>query len=361
MLIKFEPKYTITEKIAKNLMQIEALKEQIKFLPLTPYVLEHLRQTAKLQSVHYSTAIEGNILNLEQVKDVLEAGGKIGHDRDENEIKGYYSAVNQLEKWAKERIKITEEHIQLIHGFVMSNGNHKIKPTPYREGQNVIRNSLTNGIVYMPPEAKDVSGLMAGLVEWINQKENTPVPITAGVAHYQFATIHPYYDGNGRTARLLATLILHLASYDLKGLYSLEEYYAKDLEGYYEAIQSNTSHNYYLGRATADITQWVDYFIEGMKNSFEKVLSRMNEAKQKGDLDVSPVLRELDPKQRKILSLFKEYNIVTGSQIGNFFGFKPRTSALLCKQLVESQFLIIVDASRKSRRYKLSDRYAGLV
>jgi Fic family protein len=75
------------------------------------------------------------------------------------------------------------------------------------------------------------------------------VPIEAGIAHYQYATIHPYYDGNGRTARLLTTLILHLGTYDLKGLYALEEYYARNLKAYYEALTVGPSHNYYMGRA----------------------------------------------------------------------------------------------------------------
>ena len=90
----------------------------------------------------------------------------------------------------------------------------------------------------MPPEAKDVPRLMADMVAWIKDSnaQGLPCPIRAGIAHYQFATIHPYYDGNGRTARLLTTLILHLGGYDLKGLYSLEEYYARNLGAYYEAL-----------------------------------------------------------------------------------------------------------------------------
>ena len=79
----------------------------------------------------------------------------------------------------------------------------------------------------MPPEAKAVPGLMSELVKWINQQlyeGDLPVPVIAALAHYQFATIHPYYDGNGRTARLLANLILHKAGYGLKGIYSLDEY-----------------------------------------------------------------------------------------------------------------------------------------
>ena len=110
----------------------------------------------------------------------------------------------------------------------MAEGRRNAKPTPYRDGQNVIRDSRSRAIVYMPPEAKDVGGLMKELLEWnrLPLASTLPCPIRAGIAHYQFATIHPYYDGNGRTARLLTTLILHLGGYDLKGLYSIEEYYA---------------------------------------------------------------------------------------------------------------------------------------
>ena len=109
----------------------------------------------------------------------------------------------------------------------------------------------------MPPEAKTVPGLMADLVAWINRQLHEgelPVPLIAALAHYQFATIHPYYDGNGRTARLLANLILHQAGYGLKGIYSLDEYYARQLTGYYEALTVGPPDNYHLGRAEADVT-----------------------------------------------------------------------------------------------------------
>ena len=113
----------------------------------------------------------------------------------------------------------------------------------------------------VPPEAKTVPGLMADLMAWINQQlyeGDLPVPLIAALAHYQFATIHPYYDGNGRTARLLANLILHKAGYGLKGIYSLDEYYARNLAGYYEALTVGPSHNYHLGRAEADVTGFLE-------------------------------------------------------------------------------------------------------
>jgi Fic family protein len=237
----------------------------------------------------------------------------------------------------------------------MANGRTTTKKTNYRDGQNVIRDSQTRIIIYMPPEAKDVPDLMKGLVAWLHENRELPSPLMAGIAHYQFATIHPYYDGNGRTARLLTTLLLHLGGYDLKGLYSLEEYYARNLGAYYEAISIGSSHNYYHGRADADITPWLEYFIEGMAFSFENILKRMQEVQGSGDQESH--LRKLDPKQRRALELFQVYDTVTSHQIGELFGFKPRTSSELCKKWVEEGFLEIVDKSKKARKYRRASSF----
>ncbi|HCE59728.1 MAG TPA: cell filamentation protein Fic [Wolbachia sp.] len=362
MLIKFVPNYTITPNIASCLMKIEAIKERVLLLPLTPTVLTSLRESARLYTTHYSTMIEGNRLKPKQIEQVLKHGDNFSrYKRDENEVKGYYAALTQVEQWAARGTPITEKIVQTLHTLVMSNGRSKIKPTPYRDGQNVICDSITRKIVYMPPEAKDVPGLMKGMINWVNESKEIPCPIIAGIAHYQFATIHPYYDGNGRTARLLTTLILYLGEYDLKGIYSLEEYYAKNLGTYYEAISIGPSHNYYMGRVEADITKWLDYFLEGMVISFDNILKFMNEAKNQGLPDQMNLIRELDPKQRKVLELFQKFNVITANQVGELFGFKSRTSAQLCKRWVEFGFFEIVDHSNKGRKYKLSKQYEDLL
>ena len=111
---------------------------------------------------------------------------------------------------------------------------------------------------------------MKSMLAWLEQQRQSdelPAPLVAAIAHYQFATIHPYYDGNGRTARLFTNLILHQAGYGLKGIYSLEEYYAQNLQAYYDALTIGESHNYYWGRAEANITKWVVYFCEGIGRS----------------------------------------------------------------------------------------------
>ena len=127
----------------------------------------------------------------------------------------------------------------------------------------------------------------------------------AAIAHYQFATIHPYYDGNGRTARLLTTLILHLRGYDFFGRILCQE-----LTRLLSYDQHWPSHNYYLGRAESDITGWIEYFVKGMVFAFEKGVSQMVASHNKSEQDHSALIRTLDPKQRKALELFQEYEVV---------------------------------------------------
>jgi Fic family protein len=215
----------------------------------------------------------------------------------------------------------------------------------------------------MPPEAKDVPRLMADMIAWIKDSEvqGLPCPIRAGIAHYQFATIHPYYDGNGRTARLLTTLILHLGGYGLKGLYSLEEYYARNLGAYYEALSIGPSHNYYLGRAEADITEWVQYFCGGAADSFENVRKRASEAAGTGVEDSSPGLRKLDPRQRKALELFRHSDAITSRDIANLFTLSQRAARNLLAGWVEQGFLLVADPAKKSRKYRLANEIRGLL
>jgi Fic family protein len=354
----FRPNFTITANIARALMRIEAAKQSITDLPIIPAVLATLRETARLYSTHYSTMIEGNRLTQEQVVEVVEQHQHFpGRERDEQEVLGYYAALELLERLAADRTSLTERHIQTLHALVMAGGRTKVKPSPYREGQNVIRDGRTRRIIYLPPEAKDVPKLMKELVTWIKASDvaGLPCPIRAGIAHYQWATIHPYYDGNGRTARLLTTLILHRGGYDLKGLYSLEEYYARQLGAYYAALTVGPSHNYYLGRAKADITHWVEYFCVGMAESFENVKGRAQEAA--GTADLSPLLRKLDPRQRKAIELFHDQETITSRDVEALFGISQRMARHLLRQWSDAGFLQIADPAKKSRKYALAEKY----
>src|SRR5579863_9564538 len=116
MPIKFNPLYVITPKIAQCLMRIEAVKAHIVYFPLTPSVLHSLRETARLYTTHYSTMIEGNMLDIAQVEEVVKHKGHFpGKERDEGEVKGYYEALQFVEQCAARNQSISEIVIEQLH------------------------------------------------------------------------------------------------------------------------------------------------------------------------------------------------------------------------------------------------------
>jgi len=354
----FAPNFTLTPKILRALMAIEADRQIVASIPLAPPMLEALRRTARLLATHLSTQIEGNRLTRDQVRAVVEGEGNFpGRERDEAEVKNYFAALEFVEQLSRKKSNLTERTVQTIHGWVMLG---KGKPSPYRRGQNVIRDQRSGRTVYLPPEAKDVPGLMAELIRWVNanvRSREWPVPVIAGLAHYQFATIHPYFDGNGRTARILTNLLMHRGGYGLNGIYSLEEYYAANLEGYYAGLSVGPSHNYYFGRAKADVTPFLEYFLSGMSEAFGKVRGRAEEFRGHGDTWADSELRQLSPQQRYALGLFRKQVAVTSREIASFFSLTPRAATALCRKWVASGFLRIDNPSTKARSFRLAPRF----
>jgi len=355
----WQPIYTITPTIASALMEIEAARAVVEHIPLSLAAQAELRHRARIRSTHYSTRIEGNRLTLEEAEQVIE--GKPftfhGRERDVGEVQNYWNALLRVEEWAEKKKPFTEDLIKRLHALVEK--GKRALPSTYREGQNVIRDSASGTIVYMPPEAKDVPHLMASMVEWVknSEKDGLPIPLIAALVHYQFVTIHPYYDGNGRTARLLATFILHRGGYGLNGFFSLEEHHARDLASYYQSLVTHPHYNYYEGRAEANLTPWLEYFINTLVGVFN---SAREEALRRCDKHIPAMpeaLRRLDPRARAVLALFVNAENITTSDVTRTLGLSERMARNLLIQWVEDGWLEIADPSRRARNYILSAVY----
>ncbi len=339
-------------------MEIEAARAVVEHTPLSPISQAELRQRARMRSTHFSTRIEGNRLTLEEASQVIQGHHTFaGRERDVAEVRNYWDALVLVESWAAQGKALTEKRIQQLHALIEY--GRRTRPTPYRDGQNVIRDSASGGIVYMPPEARDVPHLMKALVQWVQQAEQAgvPVPIIAGLFHYQFVTIHPYFDGNGRTARLLATFLLHRGGYGLNGYFSLEEHHARDLQSYYRALATHPHHNYYEGRAEADLTPWLAYFIDTLAQVFR---SAQAEALQLAENPIAPepaAVQELDHRERIVLGLFHQAQQITTKDVALALGLSERMARNLVKNWVKEGFLEIANASRRGRTYRLSAIY----
>ncbi|MBI4685112.1 MAG: Fic family protein [Nitrospirae bacterium] len=136
----------------------------------------------------------------------------------------------------------------------------------YRNRYVIVGNRLTEEVFFRPPSNEDVPKLMKALITWLNSAEAQafdPI-IEAGIAHYEFVRIHPFVDGNGRTARVLATLILYLRGFDAKQFFCLDDYYDSDRRAYYRVLQG-------VDQKTLDLTKWLEYSVEGVKVSIAAV------------------------------------------------------------------------------------------
>jgi len=352
--------FTFTPEIVRALQSIERARAEVQLTILPPAVAEGLRLRARVRSTHFSTRIEGNRLTLVEAEEAVTKGRNFpGRERDTLEVQHYFQALAQIEKWVDEGKSVTEERIRHLHALIFT--GKRAKPTPYRDGQNVIRDG-SGAIVYLPPEAGDVPDLMKEMVEWINNSENEqPVPVVAGLAHYQFVTIHPFFDGKGRTARALATWLLYRGGYDLGRFYALEEFYFQDLDGYYNALVTHPNHNYYFGRNQADMTPWLAYFVKGMAVVFETVAREVREKAIQRDDVSEALLRRLDRRARMVLGLFARQEAITANDVANVLGLSPRQARDLLTEWTNAGWLVIDDASRKSRAYSLAPDYRRFI
>ena len=106
--------------------------------------------------------------------------------------------------------------------------------------------------------------MTADLVDWLNQEQDVHPVLVSGISQFQFVHIHPFLDGNGRTSRLLSTLCLYRAGYDFKRLFTISEYYDRDRQAFYRAIQG-------VREAGMDMTGWLEYFVEGLTAKLAEV------------------------------------------------------------------------------------------
>ncbi len=353
---KMNLKWNYTNKIVNDLLKINRAKEVIDLLELPVSIEEEIKKESLAKRVHYSTKIEGNNLNLREVKDVIE-NTKNSRERNVLEVRNYYNALLYLNEESEKNNKITEDLILKVHNLV--SGKHLTYKNSYRKEQNVVADSLTGKIVYMPPEAKDISPLIKQMIKEFNCKEteDIPIPIKAGILAYEFVTIHPFWDGNGRCSRLLATYVLKAYGYDLKGFYVMEEFYDKNIDEYYKSLQMNLHHNFYFGRNNADITKWLEYFISTMANTFETVGNRVKEIYISSKEEIS-IIDTLDKRERWIANYIITNKKIKAKDIANHFKINLDTANNWVKKWIEKDFLIRLDNKQiRSVDYTLTEKY----
>ena len=343
----FNPAFNITNKTLNNISKIEAAEEVIRHSPLLPLWEKQFKEDAIVRSAYHGTHIEGNMLKQDEAKDVLLGKDVLGRPRDIQEIINYRKVIELIDEEGQKKIdKITEQLIKKLHRIITSKILNLEQAGEYRLKQVVIRNSSSGEITFRPPAPMEVPFLMREFVYWMNREnadEIHPV-LRAGIAHHELVRIHPFIDGNGRVARVLASLILLLGGYDIRRFFSLEEYYDRDAVIYYE----------HLGKATAgDLTAWLEYFTYGAAIEFtktkEKILKLSKDVKLKERMGGKQIF--LTERQIKIIEYIQEVGYLQNKSFGTLFPAILEDSVLRDVQDLIKKGIIKKVGSTKSARY----------
>ncbi|HSW99917.1 MAG TPA: Fic family protein [Patescibacteria group bacterium] len=265
------PKYRITDELLSTIAEIEVLRTQISSSYILPEREIEMRYRATVEEVHSSTAIEGNRLNIKQVEKVLANGTPLTrHQYAELEVRNYKRALEFVDKRKLTGKPIELNDILTIHSIITDSLLSADRIGKLRAVDVDIINQ-DDIKLYDAPEASMVEPEIMELLSWLNASDSIHPVIAAAALHYQFVSIHPFVDGNGRTTRALTHLYLGLRKYDFRGALVLDSYYLADKQAYYNALHEVQGATYNQAVA-ASLDPWVTYFAEGFLSS-AKVLS----------------------------------------------------------------------------------------
>lgn len=264
----FSEKYD-SSKINDLLIRAIVLNETIVDLPILPKLSSRLEPDIMYSSISGTAAIEGNPIKEEGVKRIAE-----GQDLEEYTKKDKQEIINLIKAYgllsnieASERpFLLTEELIRDLHETITNKipDEHNI-PGHYRNGIVYVGDKAHGGIYTPPKILEDIKSLMKEFVSWINSGEiiNINPFIRASIAHYYFCTIHPFWDGNGRTARLLEAIILQAANIKYMPK-ELSNFYYRNVDDYYIAFSKTI-------KLKKDITPFVEFFLNAAVESLTNI------------------------------------------------------------------------------------------
>ncbi|MFA9289006.1 MAG: Fic family protein [Weeksellaceae bacterium] len=346
----FAPQFLITNKIMSAISKIEAVEEVIRHAPILPLWEKQFREDAIVRSVYHGTHLEGNQLQKDEAENVLRGKDVMARARDIQEVINYRKVIDYIDDQAKRNtLEVNEDFIKHVHGIIVDKILSPDQAGEYRTKQVVIRNSQTGEVTFRPPTPIEVPYLMKEFCQWLNNtsKDDLHPILMAGIAHHEFVRIHPFIDGNGRAARVVATFIMQVGGYDIRRFFSLEEYYDKNAITYYEHLQKATA---------GDMTGWLEYFTFAASVEFErvkeKILRLSKDAKMKERFGGQQIF--LTERQMKIIEYLQEIGYLQNQAFSSVFPEISEDSVLRdVKDLIEKG-LVKKIGKTKAARYVLT-------
>lgn len=313
----YEPKFSITHNLLLYISRIEAAKALIEHSAIVPAWEAKFRDDARLRTVFHGTHLEGVDLTKEQTDkvvqldhlvspgEVLQHSNVVAQERDIQEVINYRNVIQWINQWQDmigAKPTYSEEILFTLHRLT----TEKILPDEqvgqYRKQQVVVRSIGTGEIAFRPPVSLEVPFLIQDFFEWLNSTTDSQTIhsiFKAAITHYELVRVHPFIEGNGRTGRALATLVMYVEDYDFKRFFSLEQYFDANIDEYYAALLS-------VQQNDGDMTYWLEYFCYGLAIELDRVLQQVLKLSQ--DLQLKTRLGQQIALSERQIILFELLN-----------------------------------------------------
>ncbi len=296
-----------------------------------------------------SSKIEGTQTSFEEAL-IKEADINPEKRDDWKEVHSYIQAVNEA-IGTMEKLPISNRLIRQTHKILLQGVRGKEKmPGEYRSSQNWIGSSLKNA-AFVPPVHDAIPALMQDLEQFINAEImdlpiRVPHLVKIALIHYQFETIHPFLDGNGRIGRLLITLYLHDKKILTHPTLCLSDFFERNRAEYYDRLTRVRTHN--------ELEQWVQFFLQGVVETSQKSIATFqNIIKLRNEVELNKLVqlgRKQQDARRLVQELYRQ-PIMDGAQVADVLQIHASTANRLVADLQQLNILTELTGYKRNRIY----------
>lgn len=296
-----------------------------------------------------SSRIEGTKTEMDEA--LMEKENIDPERRDDwEEVQNYIKAMNEAIE-ALKKLPISKRLIKQTHETLLQGVRGEVKqPGEFRISQNWIGGSNLTNAFYIPPHQDEVEDLMSDLESFIHNEElDVPHLIKLAIVHYQFETIHPFLDGNGRIGRLLITL--YLVSNGLLNYPSLylSDFFERNKGAYYDALT--------VVRSSNDLIHWIKFFLTAVIETSKKSIETFNgilELKSKMDVFVASLGRKAENGQKLITYLYRQ-PVIDSKKAMEVLGVSAKTAGSLLKDFEKEGILVEYTGFQRNRSFVFNE------
>lgn len=333
---------TLLERASQSVAELNAFSLIVPDVDL--FIMMHVYKEAST-----SSRIEGTRTGMDEAildKEYIDPEKRDDWQEVQNYVQAMNLAVRELNALPLSNRLLRTTHERLMQGV---RGEHKT-PGEFRRSQNWIGGTSLQDAVFIPPAPEEVPELMSDLEKfWHNEEIDVPHLIRIAISHYQFETIHPFLDGNGRIGRLLITLYLVGKGLLSKPSLYLSDYMERHKGAYYDALTTV--------RASHDLNHWVKFFLVAVhetaqkgRHTFQQILALRSGVESK--------LFELGRKAqsgRKLLNVLYQKPIVTANEVAEKLAVSHQTASALIRDLVGLGILTEITGHQRNRLFEFAN------